>query len=309
VQAQRPDMALFVLRQSQLSYDIAAFIVDRQARGLRPNTIRFYTIELDRLRGFLQEVGVQRVKDVTATQLRQYPLRLAEQGHNPRGVHRAYRAAKTFLRWIWTETEIEGPNPISRVTAPKLPEEILEPVPLSDIRSMLANCEARTFLGDRERAVLMALLDTGCRASEFVALDVQDLDLSTGAAAVRSGKGSKFRVVFMRTKTRREVVRYRRRVRLTNGPLWMTIHGTRLTYGGLRQLVRRRPEKAGHPTPSLHSFRRTFALYALRNGADIYSVQRLMGHSDLTMLRRYLKQTETDLREAHRTSGPVDNLL
>ena len=92
-------------------------------------------------------------------------------------------------------------------------------------------------------------------------------------------------------------------------PLWVTVRGTRLTYSGLRQIVRRRATKAGVPVPSLHSFRRAFALYALRNGADIYSLQRLMGHSDLTVLRRYLKQTEADLQEAHRKAGPVDNLL
>jgi site-specific recombinase XerD len=85
--------------------------------------------------------------------------------------------------------------------------------------------------------------------------------------------------------------------------------GTGLTYWGLCQIARRRAEKAGVPVPSLHSFRRAFALYALKNGADIYSLQRLMGHSGLTVLRRYLKQTEADLLEAHRRAGPVDNLL
>jgi integrase/recombinase XerD len=89
----------------------------------------------------------------------------------------------------------------------------------------------------------------------------------------------------------------------------VTVKGTRLTYWGLRQIVRRRAEKAGVRLPSLHSFRRAFALYTLGNGADIYSLQTLMGHSDLTVLRRYLKQTEADLREGHRRARPVDNLL
>ena len=92
-------------------------------------------------------------------------------------------------------------------------------------------------------------------------------------------------------------------------PLWVSVQGNRLTYWGLRQVIRRRAEKAGVPAPSLHSFRRAFALLCLRNGADVYSLQKLMGHSDLSVLRRYLKQTEDDLRATHEKHGPVDNWL
>jgi len=175
---------------------------------------------------------------------------------------------------------------------------------------MLKTCERRTFTGDRDRALLLSLLDTGCRASEFVALNVGDVNLHTGAVLVGAGKGGKARTTFIGAKSRRELSRYLRQSKAqANDPLWLTVQGTRLTYWGLRQIIRRRAEKAGVPVPSLHSFRRAFALYALRNGADIYSLQRLMGHSDLTVLRRYLKQTEADLQEAHRRAGPVDNLL
>jgi site-specific recombinase XerD len=144
-----------------------------------------------------------------------------------------------------------------------------------------------------------------------VALGIGDVDLTSGAVIVREGKGGKSRMAFFGAKSRRELVRYLRHRQDTtpDAPLWTTSGGTRLTYSGLRQIVRRRAEKAGVDTLSLHSFRRAFALYALRNGAHIYSLQRLMGHSDLTVLRRYLKQTEADLQEAHRRAGSVDSLL
>jgi len=83
----------------------------------------------------------------------------------------------------------------------------------------------------------------------------------------------------------------------------------RLSYSGLRDIVRRRAERAGVRAPTLHSFRRAFALACLRGKMDIYSLQRLMGHADLTMLRRYLAQTVEDVRKAHARSGPVDRLL
>ena len=73
--------------------------------------------------------------------------------------------------------------------------------------------------------------------------------------------------------------------------------------------MRRRATKAGVPVPSLHNFRRAFALLSLRAGVDIFSLQRLMGHRDLTVLRRYLKQVQGDLQAAHEKAGVVDKLL
>ena len=82
-----------------------------------------------------------------------------------------------------------------------------------------------------------------------------------------------------------------------------------MTHTGLRDIVRRRGKDAGVLAPTLHAFRRGFAILSLRNGADVYSLQRLLGHTTLQVLRRYLEQTEADLQEAHRKTGPVDNLL
>jgi integrase/recombinase XerD len=200
---------------------------------------------------------------------------------------------------------------MTRVQAPKLPQDPLPPVPLDDLRKMLAVCEPRTFLGDRDRAALLALLDTGCRAAEFLALDVADVALSGGAVSIHQGKGRKGRVTFLGAKARKALLAYLRH-RLQAGPaapLWVTVEGGRLTYAGLRQMVRRRAEAAGVKAPSLHSFRRAFALASLRAGMDIVSLQRLLGHADLSVIRRYLAQTEDDLAEAHRKASPVDRLF
>ena len=89
--------------------------------------------------------------------------------------------------------------------------------------------------------------------------------------------------------------------------LWVTNTGTRLTYWGLRQIIRRRANKAAIKIPRLHDFRRAFALQCLRNGMDVYSLQKLMGHSDLQVLQRYLAQTTEDIRKAHLLKSPVDN--
>lgn len=80
-----------------------------------------------------------------------------------------------------------------------------------------------------------------------------------------------------------------------------------MTYWGLNEIIRRRANEAGIEKPHLHDFRRAFGLKFLRNGGDIYSLQKLMGHTDLQVLRRYLAQTNEDLMIAHCNFSPVDN--
>ena len=305
------DQLIRLVPQDEFAQDVDAFLVDRQARGLSPRTVGFYRDELRYLRAYLDGQGVTDALQVTPNLLRKYLLALGEH-RNPGGVHAAYRAIKVFFRWYEAEMEPDDwKNPIHKVKPPKVPVEPLQPISVEELRAMLDTCKRKTFTGDRDRAIILALLDTGCRASEFAALNVGDLNLSTGAVLVREGKGGKFRTVFTGAKARREILRYmkhRNNLRAQD-PLWVTKDATRLTYAGLRQILRRRAERAGFRAPGLHSLRRAFALACLRNGVDLISLQRLLGHSDLSVIRRYLAQTEGDLQQAHSQGGPVDKLL
>jgi site-specific recombinase XerD len=277
---QRNDQGIRLVRSSPLSQDIAAFLIDRRARNLSPETIEFYRKKLKYLGEFLEQAGIQDTESITPHDLRRLLVGLGEQ-LTPGGVHCIFRAVRTFLFWYEGEYEPdEWIHPIRKVAAPKLSRKTLDPLSLNDLKAMLATCENRTFAGDRDRAVCLTLLDTGCRASEFLALDLCDVDLSTGAVTICHGKGSKRRVVFLGSKARHALMRYLR-YRPEGDALWVTRRGKRLTYAGLRQIVRRLAKGADVPTPSLHSFRRAFALLSLRNGMDVYSLQKLMGHSDL----------------------------
>ena len=307
----KKDQLTRLVSQRGLPLEVATFLLDRKARGLSPRTVQFYQCELRRLGTFLADSQVGDVQDITADHIRRYLVHLG-QTRNAGGVHAAYRAVKTFLRWWADETEPRSwVNPIQRVKPPKLKQEPLDPVSLVDLKCMLATCQRRTFSGDRDRVMLLALLDTGCRASEFESLNLQDIDLATGAAIVRHGKGGKRRATFLGTKAQRALLRYLRHRPAAEvaDPLWVTGTGSRLSYWGLRQVIRRRAVSAGVPAPSLHSFRRAFALLSLRSGADLVSLQRLLGHSDLSVLRRYLNQTDDDLRATHEKHGPVDHWL
>ena len=287
---------------------VESFLVDRKAQGVSPGTLYFYQKKLALFTNYCEVQLISQITDITPVFLRQYMLHLEQNGHNEGGRHACYRTLKTFLLWCEREVEPEDwKNPICKVKAPKLAIEPLEPAVLGDVAKMLDTCEKCTFYGDRDRAIMFCLLDTGARASEFLSMDLEDLNPITGAILIRRGKGRKPRTVYLGQKSRKAVRAYLRHRRDNNTVLWVTQEGERLTYWGLNEIISRRAEAANVKKPELHSFRRAFALNMLRAGVDIYSLQELMGHADLQVLRRYLKQTNEDLQIAHRKGSPVDN--
>lgn len=232
---------------------------------------------------------------------------LDDRGHNPGGIHACFRAVKTFLLWWEDEIEPEGwVNPIRKVKAPRNQTPILEPVKITEVEALVDTCE-NTPIGKRDKAIILCLLDTGARAAELCNMRLEDIDSVFRSIFIRKGKGCKPRTVFLGKKTRKALRQYIRARDDNSDFLWVTNTGTRLTYWGLRQIIRRRAEKTNIPAPKLHDFRRAFALQCLRNGVDVYSLQRMMGHADLQVLQRYLAQTTEDISQAHRIGSPVDN--
>ena len=256
--------------------------------------------------------SVERVLDITPKLLREYLLWLESSGHNPGGIHCYFRVVRTFLIWYENENELEGwSNPIHKLKAPKLPQEPLEPADLDDIIRMLQACRPfGKFHNDRDYAIILALLDTGCRANELLSINLDEIDLITGAVLIRSGKGRKSRTVYVGAKSRKAIRRYltHKRQAGKSEALFCSDEGTRLSYDGLRLIIAKRASRAGVKRPQLHGFRRAFALMMLRAGCDIFTLQRLMGHSSLAMLNRYLAVMDTDTRKAHMNAGIVDKL-
>jgi site-specific recombinase XerD len=192
-----------------------------------------------------------------------------------------------------------------KIKAPRVKIEPLEPINIEHIEKMLKECQDTVF-GLRDRAILLVLMDTGARASELLSLDRKDVDLISGAVQIRRGKGNKARVAYIGRTTRLALRKYMQYIPREIEYLWLSREGSRLSYGGLRSIMRRLADRADVPTPSIHSFRRYFALEMLRSGVDVFSLQLLMGHADIQVLRRYLKQTNNDTFEAHMKGRPVD---
>ncbi len=285
---------------------VTAYLRDCKARELSAFTVEFYRAQLQTFAEYCKAEGVTLVMDLTPDLLRGFMLALDTGGRNAGGRHAAYRAVRAFLRWYENEAEPEAwTNPIHKVKPPKVTYEPIKGVPTEDVRAMLATC-ADNFTGVRDHALLLCLLDTGARVREFLALNLEDVDFVSGAVDIRKGKGNKSRTVFIGKKSRKALRAYLRVRGDADPALWVTDEGGRLAVNSLRAVLERRAKLAGVPFASAHDFRRSFALALLRAGVDVFSIQKLMGHAGLDVLRRYLAQNTEDLRNAHERGSPVD---
>ena len=299
-----------VLKQECYLPDLMGdFLSDRKAAGLTRNSINFYRQKLESFRTYCEAQAVELVTDLTPEFIRTYLLAHAE-AHNPGGIHAAFRTIRAFLRWIEFQDLIPGwYNPIKRVRSPKVSIPPITGVSLEDFNALIKTCTVKSGTGKRDAAIFLTLLDSGVRVTELLNIDCKDANLTTGEILITTGKSRKPRMVYIGQTTRQALRSYLRSRTDDNQALFTTDEGNRMTYDGIRAMLHRRAELADlKDIPSAHDFRRTMALEFLRNGGDIYSLQRILGHSSTAVLWRYLAQTDADGQKAHRLYSPVDRL-
>lgn len=293
---------------SNISSWVEGFITTRRAEGKRKRTIGMYTAALGNFREYCQSQNVCAIEAVTPNTLRSYLLNLQDAGHNPGGVRWFYQQVRSFFNWYENEADPDDwRNPIKKVKTPMVPEKILDPVPLEDVALLIKTCSGN-YVGVRDKAILLTLIDTGARAGELVAFDLIDLDKVTGTLIIRESKIGKGRSVFLGHRARRAVRAYLKIRGNEPGPLFQTTYNTRLKYNGLSQIVRRRAQMAGVKRPALHSFRRACGVSLVRSGESVFAAQRILGHASLNTTKQYVKLVQEDLRAAIERSAPGDKL-
>ena len=204
---------------------------------------------------------------------------------------------------------------MAKIKVAKPKAKVVKPYTTEEIRKMLAVCEYdynhnAKFLGSRNQAIILVLLDTGVRLSELLQIEVGDIDNETGNIKVL-GKGAKERMVRIGRTAQKILWRYLVH-RPDNGmkELWLTEEGEPLHERGVQSLVKRLKERAGiNSQGSVHKFRHSFAIGFLRTDKNVFNLQYLLGHSDLDMVRRYTSTLGMeDALEAHKTASPADQL-
>lgn len=282
------------------------FIADREAQGLARKSIDFYKHNLKIFIDWCAAQGVTKADQLNPDVIRSFFNHWKETGHSNGGIHGVYRSLRALLRWFEQEYEPSGwRDPLRNVKPPRVDIEPLDPVSIEHVRAMVDTCNGGKFIDYRDKAIMLFMLDTGVRAGELLALNVQDIDRE-GGVLIRQSKNRRPRTVFLGREARRALRAYLKQREDVWPTLFVADDNERLRESGLRQILVRRAKRAQVPAPSCHSFRRAFALAMKRGGADLVTLQRLLGHSDMTQLIRYLKQDSEDLRNEHNIISPAD---
>ena len=284
-------------------------------RGLSANTLASYRRDLRRYDDFLAASGVESLDRVSADTISAFLMRLRE-GDADRPPLSASSAARTVvavrgLHKFCLREGITASDPAAAVRPPAPPKRLPKALSVDEVERVLAQGKDPSVLDLRDAALLEFLYGTGARISEAVGLDVDELDLESGAVRLL-GKGSKERVVPVGSYAREAVSAYLVRgrpelVRRGRGTpaLFLNARGSRLSRQSAWTVLRRAAARAGIAKEiSPHTLRHSFATHLLDGGADVRVVQELLGHASVTTTQIYTLVTVDKLREVYAASHP-----
>lgn len=290
---------------------VAEFISYLSAeRGLALNTLESYGRDLRQYWEYLKSQEENAALDrASRAVIVAYLLELQRQGKATATIARRLAALKAFYQFMVRENHLVE-DPTANLESPKLERRLPKVLTVSEVDRILSQPDLTTAGGVRDSAMLELLYATGIRVSELVHLDVNALDLEEGFIRCE-GKGSKERMVPMGSvavqSTRRYLERGRNRLvrDARESALFVNHHGRRLTRQGFWKIVKRyarRAEIDKEITP--HTLRHSFATHLLENGADLRSVQEMLGHADISTTQIYTHLTQGRLKEVYAKAHP-----
>lgn len=297
-------------RQNSLDLGADLFLTAKRSEGVSRRTLQAYELAVGRFVTWLELQGISEPAAVTPHLVRRYLVELGAKKYTSATVHAYTRPIKTMLRF-WHAEGLVPENIFAKVAMPKLARPVLPAFSADDITKLL---NAATTSADplRDRAIIAVLIDTGIRAAELCDLTMADVDARSGVMVVRNGKGGKGRSIFLGPTASKAVLRFlmERGSIAAEDPLFPSLStGEPLTPNSLFLLCRRLGIRAGVEHCHPHTFRRTFAIWSLRSGMDIFRLAKLMGHSDVGILKQYLDISADDLSKAHDDFGALENIL
>jgi integrase/recombinase XerD len=280
-------------------------------RGLSPRTLDAYGRDTERFRDFLGARGVMAPEDTTPRDLREYTYHLREQGLAPTSIRRALSAIRTYFGFLLAEGLIET-DPSEHVDPPAVWRLLPDVLGREEVERLLLAPDPSDRLYWRDRSLLEFAYASGVRVSELTALRIRDVDLDEQFATVY-GKGSKERLVPVGRAAVEALRTYLRDARPSldrgqgrgEGVLFLNARGGGLTRMGVWKILRKHVERAGitrRVTP--HTLRHSFATHLLEGGADLASVQEMLGHADISTTQIYTHVDRDYLRDVHRRYHP-----
>ena len=274
----------------------------RLERNLSPNTIEAYRNDLAHLEAFMMRNDLK-LENVTLEQLHTFAASLHEYGITPRSQARVLSGVRSFFRFLVLDGVVES-DPTELLEWPSLPEHLPVVLTLEEIDRIEDSIDLSKAEGARNRAIIEMLFSCGLRVSELVNMKLSDLYLEDRVLLVR-GKGNKERLVPVSNKAIADLKRWffdRNLMKIKPGEddyVFLNRRGAHLTRTMILIMVKRQAEEAGiKKTISPHTFRHSFATALLQGGADLRSIQAMLGHEKIDTTLVYTHISNEQLRKA-----------
>jgi len=302
-------------------------------KNFSPHTIRSYTIDLDQFCQFLTKMSLSKVartvsqthscpceptaskqlekiiSSASPTEIRSYLATLRSSNYSKSTVARKLATLRSFYKYLVRTGVIES-SPLTAVRTPRQDKRLPKFLDISQVEALLAAPDCGTFLGSRDRAILETIYSAGLRIGELVAVNIEDLDEFGEALRIR-GKGKKERLAPLGSRAMVAIDDYlAKRIavfgKATKGPLFVNKSAGRLSARSVRRKLDKYSQQAGinfHVSP--HVLRHSFATHMLNAGADLRSVQEMLGHQSLSTTQIYTHLTTKRLKEVYDKAHPL----
>lgn len=279
-------------------------------RGLSKNTIANYTFDLERLCTFLNENNISVAPEKIAEETIQQFIYAVSKEVNARSQARIISGLKSFFSYLIFE-DYRADSPMELIEAPKIGRKLPDTLSVEDIDNLIAAVDLSTPEGERNRAILETLYSCGLRVSELVSLKISDLFFDEGFVKI-TGKGNKQRFVPIAESTQRYIESYKDNIRnhlnIAKGhedTLFLNRRGKQLTRAMVFTIIKTLAVKINlQKNISPHTLRHSFATHLLENGADLRSIQMMLGHESITTTEVYVHLDRKHLTQIIHTFHP-----
>jgi integrase/recombinase XerD len=294
------------------------FLFDCQCRHLAKGTLRNYRCEITFLIEYLEVKGITEVEQVKPTHIRNFLKSKEDAGCTPQYINDLLKAHKTWFNYLQQEDYIdEKGNAAAKVKAIKQPKVIIETFTEKEVKQLVGYYSGADYLNVRNKTMIALLFDTGMRCNEMIMMEAEDI--APDYIIVRHGKGNKERIVPKSAFLGKQLMRYLRvregyfaKKTLKHNNLFLSKTGKPLTDEAVARMLKRAGKAVGVNEKirvSPHTCRHTFAQMQLKNGLDVYSLSRLMGHVNISITQRYLQGIrDRDIVTAGNKTSPLMNL-
>ena len=277
-------------------------------RGTSKNTEVSYERDLKKLEQYLTEEGIETREQVTSTVLNSYVLYMERRNFAASSISRSIASIRAFFQFLcqkdgWKE------NPAEKLKAPKIEKKLPDILTVEEVDLLLRQPKGNTAKGIRDKAMLELLYATGIRVSELIGLKVNDINLKLGY--LNCSSGGRERVIPFGTTAKQAVENYMAKSRaqlLGEGKsdfLFLNCSGKSMSRQGFWKVLKGYAASAGiHQDITPHTLRHSFAAHLVQNGADLKSVQEMMGHSDISTTQIYMNMNIHKIRDVYMKAHP-----